>query len=733
MTFLQPSRTGIHRLPGLFWIATVGFWAASASAQTFPFSMRLTQGSTSTSISNQSTVTLVAPGPGRAASATLTLTNVSTTSVTITAGPSVAQVSQDFSATINGNTPLTLNVGDSIGVPLQFVPGGVQTETALLTIPFSQGAVSGSIQLNLAGATAAASVFYTLPTNQNAVPLPAGGTLPFPATQLNASITATVTISNTGSGPITVTDISLPSGAAFQLVNKPPLPATVNPGVGLPFGVKYTPTQVTTDTGSLSITVSGTTSTFTLSGSGITSSYSYTITDNAGVETSITPNQPTTPLVFPDTSLGSTSSFFVKVRNTGGATGSIPAIAATNAFSVTDGPAFFPVTMDPNQQITFTLTFTPTLPGKVTGRLTVGSDVFTLNGTGLGPKLTFAYGQPPTAVPPTGTVVFSPVQVGQTGQQPFTVTNSGTSVATITSIAVADTKGVFKLLNQPPGGVTLNPGETLPFTIVFAPAVTGFSTTTLQIDTNSFILSGSGTPPPNLPSFQFTGASGTVTPLQQPLVGLSLSAPYALPLTGVLTISINSAAIRPDPAVQFVSGSNTVTFTIPANTTDAIFPNGVNQIGLQAGSTAGTITITPSFATTSGLDLTPQPPPTLTLTVPSAAPQLFNIHIANVTQAGFTVSVSGLTTTHSLETLTYIFTPTGSGKPSSYTLPVAAVAGLWFTSSASQPYGGQFSVAVPFSIPSPSTTTLSTANLKSISVTATNAQGTSQPLSIAVQ
>jgi Abnormal spindle-like microcephaly-assoc'd, ASPM-SPD-2-Hydin len=732
MTFLQLSRTGIHRLAGLFWIAALGFWAVPASAQVFPFSLRLSQGTVVSTIPNQSTVTLVAPGSGKAASATLTITNLAT-QATITSVPVVGQVNQDFSATLGGSVPLVLNTGDAVNVPLQFSPSTTQTETALLTIPFSQGGVSGSILLNLVGVTATYTVSYTLPTNQNTVPLPAGGTLQFPPTQLNASITASVAISNTGAGQITVSDISIPSGTPFQIVSKPFLPFNLNPGLSLVFGVKYSPTQATTDSGSLSLTVSGTTSTYSLAGSGITSTYSYTITTDAGVETPITPNQSTNPVVFPDTSLGSTSSFFVKVRNTGGAVGSIPAIAATGAFSVTDGPAFFPVTMNPNDQITFTLTFTPVLPGKVTGRLTVGSDVFTLTGTGLGPKLTFAYGSSATTVLPTGTVVFSLVQVGQSGQQSFTVTNAGTSAATITSIAVADTKGVFKLVNQPSGTTTLNPGETLTFTIVFTPAVTGFATTTLQIDTNSFLLSGSGTAPPVLPAVQFTGASGTVAPLQQPLIGLSLSAPYSLPLTGVLTITMNPTAFSPDPSVQFVTGGKTVPFTIPANTTDAIFSTGSNQIGLQAGTTAGAIIITPSFATQSGLDLTPVPPPTLTLTVPSAAPQLLTVHLSNVTQVGFSVSVSGLTTTHSLQTLTYTFAPTGSGKPSSYTLEVAGNAGLWFTSAASQPFGGQFSVAVPFTIPNPSTTALSTANLKSVSVTAANAQGTSAAVSLPVQ
>src|SRR5581483_10333494 len=253
--------------------------------------------------------------------------------------------------------------------------------------------------------------------------------------------------------------------------------------------------------------------------------------------------------------------------------------------------------------------------------------------------LTFFYvpaaGVPPVSVLAGGTMVASPAQVGQSSQLSFTATNSGTAAITIASVAVADTKGTFKLVNPPGAAVTLNPNETLNFGIAFTPATTGFSTTTLQIDTLSFTLTGSGTAPQSLPAFQFTGDSGKLTPLQQPSIGITLAAPYPLPLTGVLTISINSAAFLPDASVQFQTGGKTVAVSIPANTPQALFPTGSNQIALQAGTTAGNITVTPSFATATGLDITPANPNKVTFTVPASAPQLLTIQVTNVTQVGF--------------------------------------------------------------------------------------------------
>src|SRR5262249_46225651 len=160
---------------------------------------------------------------------------------------------------------------------------------------------------------------------------------------------------------------------------------------------------------------------------------------------------------------------------------------------------------------------TPTQPGANPGKLRVGNDLFNLNASGLGPKFTFTYGATtPITIISGGAVIFSPLQVGQTEQVTFTITNSGTTVGTIASIAVADTRGVFKLLTLPGLPLSLNPGGTSTFFIAFAPPTTGFSSTALEVDTQTFNLSGSGTQPPAIPGFQFTGPSGSVNPMQQP-------------------------------------------------------------------------------------------------------------------------------------------------------------------------------------------------------------------------
>jgi hypothetical protein len=522
------------------------------------------------------------------------------------------------------------------------------------------------------------------------------------------------------------------SGAKFQPVAIPSFPATINAGADLRFGINYTPTQVGTDTGGLQMSLNGIQFTASLTGSGISPAFLYQTVSASGTTTTFLPNQ---VLNLPDTTVGTTTSTTIRVQNTGNAVGTVAGLGiSSGAYNIVDAP-ITPITLNPNDIFTFTLTFTPTVTGANTGTMRIGNDLFPLSGNGLGSKLTFVYGPSATAVLAQGNVIFSPIQVGQTEQIPFTVTNAGTTTTTIASIALADTKGVYRLENLPPPGVTLTAGASLTFTIDFAPNTTGFLQTTLQIDNNLFNLVGSGNPPQALPAIQFTGASGNVDPLTQPAIGLNLASAYGLDLNGTLTLAVNSASFSADPAIQFSNGSRTAAFTIPANTTQAVFPGGTNQIRLQTGTTAGNIVITPDFTTTAGLDLTPTSPPTLTLTVQPSAPVLLAVVETASSNTSFTLKITGFSTTHSLSKLNFQMTGTSDVTTTGGTtsLDVSSAASVWYLSAASSAFGGQFAITVPFTLLSSSTSiTAPVSKIQSVSVTATNATGTSNSISATI-
>lgn len=715
----------------------LGLFPASALAQSNSFQLRITQGNNVFLVPNGATLTMQPSAVGQVSSATVTAVYVGTTGAVISKQPIILG-STTFTVSSLPSLPLSMTPGSSFDLTVQFQPTSAAAALAQLVVPFVETqssasggppvGVAGTIQLNLTGTAPNLSVSYALQSNGNILPLANGSSLVFPGTLVGSNTAATVIIANQGSGAGQVNSIIV-TGSAFQPLSLPLPPFSVAAGTEVTFTINYTPTQVGTDTGTITMNLGGNSFSAGITGSGISPQFTYQTVTPAG-SVPFLPNQ---TVSLPDTAVGNTASVTVRVQNTGTAAGSVAAITAGNGpFTVTDLP-ITPVTLKPNDILTFTLNFSPTQAGKNTGTLRIGNDLFSVAGNGLGSSLNFSYGTAPsTVVQSGGTVIFSPLPVGQTASLPFTVSNKGTTVGHIASIAVADTRGTFTLTNVPGLPVTLNPGDSVTFTIAFAPGTTGFSTSSLQIDTQSFTLSGAATPPPSLPAVQFTGASGNVNAFSQPAIGLSLASPYAIALSGTLTITFASANFNPDPTVQFATGGQTVNFTIPANSTDAVFSISGNQIRLQAGTTAGTITITAALATTSGLNLTPSPAPVVSLTVAASAPSLLSVGLVSQSATGFTLQVTGFSTTHSLTALNFLFTPKSGNSASNanVSVNVSAAATNWYASTQSQTFGGQFLVSIPFTLKQTSSSTTSPVSaIQSVAVTASNSQGTSTSLS----
>ncbi|HTF62038.1 MAG TPA: hypothetical protein VK638_04925, partial [Edaphobacter sp.] len=259
---------------------------------------------------------------------------------------------------------------------------------------------------------------------------------------------------------------------------------------------------------------------------------------------------------------------------------------------------------------------------------------------------------------------------------------------------------------------------------------------TLLFDNTSVALVGSGTQPATLPAYTISGASGTVAPGSQPLISLTLANSYPVAISGTLNLSV-SGDLPVDPAVQFLTGGVTVPFVIPANTTSAVFGNQGTQIGIQTGTVASTITLTPTFATGAGnVDLTPGNPATLRITIAPAPPTLISIQLSNQTANGIAISVSGFTTNRKLTTANIEFTPAaGFQMPTSkFAIDVQQIATFWFRSSASQAFGGQFTITIPFvfqGTPQEGQSILS--SIASVSISMNNDLGASNAIQAKVQ
>jgi hypothetical protein len=719
-------------------LAGIGFLAAGvASAQSIPFTILATANGNATTIPNGATLSL-STTVGTQAQVAIQATYTGSSQATFPQSPAAGLLgSTEITVTSTQTFPLVLNPGDSLKYIISFAPTDANGAQAFLNIPFTQPGAGGvpvqsTITMTVVGTTPQFTLSYILQTNPNVVKIESGGTIPFDPTLINTTAAADLNITNTGSGPGQITAITQPPASSpFKLQNIPLLPVNLASGASIQLLVLYKPTVVGNDSASIQITFQGgATATVNLTGSGATSSFSYTVLAGG----TATPVPPLGTITLPATSVGIPSSVIVKVTNKGNANGTINSISISGVgFVLQNVPVTLP-TLKPGETFSFSIQFTPTGIGPESGQLVIGSDFFNLSGEGLGPQLTFASGS--IAVDPAKGVVFSPVAVGKSEQVTFTITNSGSLPATIFNIGPNPASGPYSVSGLPALPLTLTPKQSAHFTIKFTPTVVGFTSGALVVDTTTIPLIGSGTAPPTLPSYTLGGPSGNVEPQSQSNFTLTLSKGYSLDLTGTLTLT-TQGNFGTDPSVQFATGGRTVNFTIPANSASANFAGQGSELLLQTGTVAETVTLTPSFTTSGGVNVTPASPTVLQFTVPSAAPVLLRGSVANQTTNSFDLVLVGYSTTRSLTTLNVSFTaaPGFTINTSVPPIDLGQVSSAWFQSLASIPFGGQFLITMPFTLTGPVKTGQTLIqSIASVSATVSNSIGASNQLTqIAVQ
>lgn len=571
-------------------------------------------------------------------------------------------------------------------------------------------------------------VSYVAPDTGNIVPLAANGAIPFPDTLVGASTSITISISNRGTGPGQVGSASLSGAASFRLTGLPLFPFTVAAGQDLRFAIRYSPTQRGPETTVLSLQVGGLPFRANASATALASELQYQVNDGTTVKTV----KPGDVLTIPNAAIGTSSNVSIAVKNVGDADGAIASTAITGAgYQITDAP-FLPVTLRAGATAVFTLAFTPTVTGEARGRLRLGNDSFDLLSQGLGPRLTYSYqvSGNTIAVLPGSSIIFPALNVTERSTIRFTIQNSGTARALISNISLSDTRGAFSLAGLPAFVATLEPNQKLDIPVTFAPQTVGNNSTTLSVDTANFTLFGAANQPPPLPSYSLTPQTANLGPLQQGTVTLTLASAYPAALTGALTLTVVADPLTVDPAVLFSNGTRTVAFTIPAGATQAVFPGNLTRAFFQTGTVASTITITPSFATQSGIDLTPATRNSYSLQIPSSAPRILAVQVTGLTTSGFTLTISGYATSRSLTRANVQFTPVAGVNVSNaqFALPLEQVAPNYFVSSAGQLAGGQFVLTIPFTIRTSNATPLPSQIFSAATVSLVSEVGSSDPV-----
>jgi hypothetical protein len=374
--------------------------------------------------------------------------------------------------------PVSIPVGNNVPFNITYTPGTVGPVTGCINI--TSNAPVATQNLTGTGTPAPAPVLGVLPT-----------TLTFGTQQVGTtSSTQLVTISNTGTAPMTGVSVSS-SNAEWTIVGSPT--PTIAAGGNTTFTVAFTPTSVgaasatitvaTTNSGSTTVTVSGT-------GTAVPSP---TIT--------LVPN----PLAFGTVTNGATSTLTSQIQNTGTTAlvvSSISGCGLTTQFSFT--PLTLPSTIPVGGKTDLSVSYTPTTVGAVTDCITIVSNdqttpSATLNLTGTGATVP----TPVIGISPNP-LTFGTVTIGNASTLTATIQNTGAANLVVNNIALCTgTTAEFSFVQIAP--VTIIPGESTSLSMTYTPTNVGAATGCLEILSNDPVttkatlnLTGTGAeqPPP---------------------------------------------------------------------------------------------------------------------------------------------------------------------------------------------------------------------------------------------
>jgi len=378
-----------------------------------------------------------------------------TQSATLTnSGASSLTVSQDTltgsSFTLTGLTlPLTLGAGQSVTFSVVFAPQSAGTFSG--SVAFTSDGSNPTLNLPLSGTGVTQGTLTSNPTS-----------LAFGNVQVGNNASLSETLTNTGGSSLTISATTA-SGSGFSL-NGLSLPLTLTAGQSTSFTVLFSPTASGAASGTVSITSNGSNPNLSipLSGTGVT-------------QGALGANP--TSLVFGSVQVGNSANLSETLTNSGGSSVTISQVSSSAAaFSISG--LTLPLTLTPNQSVTFTATFTPISAGAASGSLSVASNAsnsplsIALSGTGT------AAGT--LAVSPTS-LSFGSVTVGSSSALNGSLTASGASV-TVSSASLSNSEFVLSGISLP---VTLPTGQSATFTVTFKPSASGATSASLSFSSNA--------------------------------------------------------------------------------------------------------------------------------------------------------------------------------------------------------------------------------------------------------
>jgi hypothetical protein len=323
-----------------------------------------------------------------------------------------------------------------------------------------------------------------------------------------------VVLSNSGKSTLTVSLGAL-TGQGFRLSGVG-LPLTLSAGTSATLNLVFAPASGGTATGALSLVTSAL-SVHDRSGKHNTASTGATSVALSGIAVSLPAPNVVAPgslvanpgrVSFTNIQVGSSQTQTASLTNSGGSDVTIAqASTSGNGFDVNG--LSLPLTLSAGQSVTFGVTFAPLSAGSAIGGILITSDAsnaslaIPLSGAGT------AQGQL-TVTPASAD--FGTVILGSRKTQTATLSASGSSI----TLSSASMTGAEFLLSGVAFPLTLSAGQSVPFTLTFAPQVSGATSATLSFVSNAAnalreTLTGTGaTPPQHTVSLSWDAASGVV-------------------------------------------------------------------------------------------------------------------------------------------------------------------------------------------------------------------------------
>ena len=328
----------------------------------------------------------------------------------------------------------------------------------------------------------------------------------FSGVPVGTSQTQAVTLTNSGGTKITVTQ-AMVSATGFTL-SGPSYPITLSGGQSTSISVTFAPQSAATFNGTVSVVYST-----QGSGKGRNGQFGSTSTLSLPISgASVAPGQLTaspTSLIFGRVQLGNSQTLTETLTNSGGTGIIISAVSSTASFS----PSGFslPLALNAGQSVSFSVTFSPTSAGTISGGMTITSN-------GSNPSLTVPLSgtcsTPGQVTASPANLSFGAVPVGSSAFLPLTVTNSGGSGLTISQIMASGSGFTLGGINLP---ITLAAAQSYTFNVSFSPQVGGSFAGSLTISSNgsnptvSVPLSGTGAVAGQLTILPASANFGSVT------------------------------------------------------------------------------------------------------------------------------------------------------------------------------------------------------------------------------